>query len=40
MVQAVALLALLLFGLLAWLTFPIQLLVRIIDEFQPPTEDD
>lgn len=33
-------LALLMFGLLAWLTFPIQLLVRIIDEFQPPTEDE
>jgi hypothetical protein len=33
-------LALLMFGLLAWLYFPIQLLFRIIDEFQPPTEGD
>jgi hypothetical protein len=33
-------LALLMVGVLAWLYFPIQLLFRIIDEFQPPTEGD
>jgi len=31
-------LALLMFGLLAWLTFPIQLLFRIIRDFQPPVD--
>jgi hypothetical protein len=33
-------LAVLMFGLVAWLFFPIQLLFRIIDEFQPPIEGD
>jgi len=31
-------LALLMFGLLAWLTFPIQLLFAIIRDFQPPVD--
>jgi len=31
-------LALLMFGLLAWLSFPIQLLFAIIRDFQPPVE--
>jgi len=31
-------LALLMFGLLVWLTFPIQLLFAIIRDFQPPVD--
>jgi hypothetical protein len=33
-------LALLMFGVLAWLTFPIQLLFAIIRDFQPPVDGD
>jgi hypothetical protein len=33
-------LALLMFGLLAWLTFPIQLLFAVIRDFQPPVEGE
>lgn len=32
--------ALLMFGLLAWLTFPIQLLFAVIRDFQPPIDRD
>jgi hypothetical protein len=34
----VASLALLMFGMLAWLSFPIQLLFTIIRDFQPPVD--
>lgn len=33
-------LALLMFGLLAWLTFPIQLLFAVIRDFQPPVDGE
>jgi hypothetical protein len=33
-------LALLMFGLLAWLTFPIQLLFAVIRDFQPPLDGE
>jgi hypothetical protein len=33
-------LPLLMFGLLAWFSFPIQLLFAVISEFRPPTEGD
>jgi hypothetical protein len=36
----VASLPLLMLGLLAWLTFPIQLLFAIIRDFQPPVDGD
>jgi hypothetical protein len=36
----VASLPLLMFGLLAWLTFPIQLLFAIIRDFQPPVDGE
>jgi hypothetical protein len=32
-------LALLMFGLFAWLSFPVQLLFTIIRDFQPPVDD-
>ncbi|MDP9274614.1 MAG: hypothetical protein M3O99_03325 [Chloroflexota bacterium] len=35
----VASLPLLLFGLMLWLIFPMQLFLRVIRDFQPPTED-
>ena len=37
---SLASLALLMFGLLAWLTFPIQLRFAIIKDFQPPMDGD
>ena len=33
-------LPILMFGLLVWLTFPIQLLFAIIRDFQPPVDGD
>ena len=36
----VASLPILMLGLLAWLTFPIQLLFAIIRDFQPPVDGD
>ena len=36
----VASLPILMFGLLVWLTFPIQLLFAIIRDFQPPVDGD
>ncbi len=37
---ALASLPLMMFGLLLWLTFPIQLLFRIIRDFQPPIDGE
>jgi hypothetical protein len=37
---ALASLPLLMFGLLAWFSFPIQLLFAVISEFRPPTDSD
>jgi hypothetical protein len=36
----VASLALLMFGLLAWLIFPLQLFMRVIRDFRPPVQED
>jgi hypothetical protein len=33
-------LALLMLGLVAWLTFPLQLFMRVIRDFRPPTRED
>ena len=37
---AIASLPLLMFGFVWWLTFPIQLLYRVIRDFQPPVDGD
>ena len=37
---ALASLPLLMFGFIWWLTFPIQLLFRVIQDFQPPIDGE
>jgi hypothetical protein len=36
----VASLGLLMFGLLVWLGFPLQLFMRVIRDFRPPVHED